>query len=365
MLTYTGLQPKPIEKQKIWESMLPRRLEVIKKHSIWIKQHEKFALEYFANGKDIVTDKIDPVLEECTTEEQMTLWRYARYTGSIPYSEYVGRRLRFLIRDNSLPNRPLMGIAALGSSILQLKDRDEWIGWYDIEKREIKKERIAAMMDLYVSIPVPPYNNLLAGKLICYMMLSNEVRKAYKNKYADRLTLMRGRINTDLVLLSTTSLYGKRSSQYNRIKFDGKLAYIPVGETAGFGSMYVTDEDFQKMRETLEEAEINMSHEFGQGANWRMRVIRQYHDLLADIEPDKILKHGYKRGVYVAPLASNAREYLIGKVKHPKYYNWPLKGLTEYWKLRWLFPRSQNDEIIKSVRQFDKNSIKVTSLLKN
>lgn len=363
MNLYSALQPQPREKRKIWKSMLPRRLEVIKNHANWILKNEEFALKHFADGKDIVPQMIEPVLEECKTEEQMALWRYARYTGSIPYSEYVGRRLRFLIRDRSLPNRPVMGIAALGSSIMQLKDRDEWIGWYDIEKRNIKQEKIAAMMDLYVSIPIPPYSYLLAGKLICYMMLSNEIRRAYKRKYANKLTLIKKRKNTNLVLLSTTSLYGKRSSQYNRIKYDGKLAYIPVGETAGFGSLYVTDEEFQKMRETLEEAELNVGHNFGEGANWRMRVIREYYDKISHIDSDDILNHGFKRGVFVAPLASNAREFLLGKVKRPKYYDWPMEALITYWRNRWLLQRAQNIEIMNSVRKFKKESIVVSKLI--
>lgn len=345
--------------------MSPRRLEIINKHAKWITANEDFALEHLTDGDQIIPDKINPILEECVTEKQMTLWRYARYVGSIPYSEYVGRRLRFLIRDNSLPNKPIMGIAALGSSIMQLRDRDEWIGWYDIEKREIKKERIAAMMDLYVSIPMPPYNYLLAGKLVCYMMLSNEVRKAYKRKYMDRRTLLKGKKNTNLVLLSTTSLYGKKSSQYNRIKYNGRLAYVPVGETAGFGSMYVTDKQFHKMRETLAEADINISNDFGKGANWRMRVIREYYDKFGKktVNGDDVLNHGFKRGVYVAPLAENAREYLLGTTSKPKYYDWPLSSLVEYWKNRWLIPRSKNTEIIDVVRGFKKSSIKVSKLI--
>lgn len=194
-------------------------------------------------------------------------------------------------------------------------------------------------------------------------MLSNEVRKAYKKKYINRRTLIKGVENTDLVLLSTTSLYGKKSSQYNRIKYSDKLAYIPVGETAGFGSLYVTDQEFQKMRDTLAETEIEASHDFGKGANWRMRVIRQYYDKVENKNSDDILNHGFKRGVYVAPLATNAREYLLGKVKRPEYYNWPLKDLVSFWRSRWLLPRSKNSEIMDRVKSFEKSSIKVSDLI--
>lgn len=57
------------------------------------------------------------------------IWRYFRHTWSTVYQSTPGRNLSFLIRDAAAPNHPVIGIAALGSSIVQLRVRDEWIGW--------------------------------------------------------------------------------------------------------------------------------------------------------------------------------------------------------------------------------------------
>src|SRR5262249_43428639 len=40
-----------------------------------------------------------------------------------------GRSMPILIRDAAAPNHPVIGIAALGSSMAQQQLRDRWIGW--------------------------------------------------------------------------------------------------------------------------------------------------------------------------------------------------------------------------------------------
>jgi Domain of unknown function (DUF4338) len=57
------------------------------------------------------------------------IWRYIRYTWSIPYNSTPGRNMFYLVRDASRPFHPIIGIAALGSSLVQLTARDNVIGW--------------------------------------------------------------------------------------------------------------------------------------------------------------------------------------------------------------------------------------------
>lgn len=57
------------------------------------------------------------------------IWRYFRHTWTTTYQSTPGRHLAFLVRDAAAPHHPVIGIAALGSSIVQLGVRDEWIGW--------------------------------------------------------------------------------------------------------------------------------------------------------------------------------------------------------------------------------------------
>src|SRR5207253_6605322 len=57
------------------------------------------------------------------------IWRYFRLTWVNNYKSLPGRSMMILIRDAAAPNHPVIGIAALGSSVVQQKVRDEWIGW--------------------------------------------------------------------------------------------------------------------------------------------------------------------------------------------------------------------------------------------
>lgn len=57
------------------------------------------------------------------------IWRYFRHTWINEYKSLPGRSMSILIRDAAAPNHPVIGIAALGSSVAQQTCRDEWIGW--------------------------------------------------------------------------------------------------------------------------------------------------------------------------------------------------------------------------------------------
>lgn len=70
-------------------------------------------------------DKID----EFTSIPLLDIWRYFRHTWITPYKVLPGRSMAILIRDAGAPNHPVIGIAALGSSVAQFTQRDKWIGW--------------------------------------------------------------------------------------------------------------------------------------------------------------------------------------------------------------------------------------------
>lgn len=57
------------------------------------------------------------------------IWRYFRHTWVNEYKSIPGRSVMILIRDAAAPKHPVIGIAALGSSVVQHRVRDIWIGW--------------------------------------------------------------------------------------------------------------------------------------------------------------------------------------------------------------------------------------------
>jgi len=338
--------PNSYNKEIIRRSMSISRKEILNKHKEWIEKHIDLAKKNLAQGKDILKSEILPRIEICKTQKQHNLFRIFRYYWSSPYSEYVGRRTRLLIRDDGIDNSPIIGIAALGSSIIHIPDRDKWIGW----DKETRTNNIIYVIDAYVLGALPPYNYLLGGKLISYILASNEIRKIYKEKYKDKKTIIRKRKADDLVCIFTTSLYGN-SSQYNRLKFKSRLLYIPIGYTKGYGALHISDKTFSSMRQLLIEKGMMITNRFGDGPNWRMRVIRLASDIVG-FNSNIILQHSFKRGIYATPLARNFRSFLLGKTERPIYYNLPMQTLVKFWKERWLNMRKRNINVIDKILNF-------------
>jgi hypothetical protein len=57
------------------------------------------------------------------------MWRYFRHTWVNMYRSVPGRNLMILVRDRAASHHPVIGIAALASSVIQQAIRDKWIGW--------------------------------------------------------------------------------------------------------------------------------------------------------------------------------------------------------------------------------------------
>ena len=339
--------PQEYSKETIKETMSFKRKEIIDQNRTWINNHISLARQNLAQGKDVLNSNIEPVIEVCETQKQHDLFRIFRYYWSSPYSDYVGRRMKLIIRDKGLPNKPIIGIAALGSPIIHIPERDEFIGW----DKDLRTQNLIYTMDAYVIGALPPYNLLLGGKLISMLLASKEVRKIYEKKYKDRITIIDQKVSNKLVGIFTTSLYGK-SSQYNRLKYKDTLLYEPIGHTKGFGTLHLSKETIQEMVRLLKMHNKVISHSFGDGPSWVMRIIRASGDLLG-FDPKILLNHSFKRGIYFAPLAKNYKEILNNQEKKIDYYNYSSNELTNFWKDRWLKNRKKNLSIISEIYNFN------------
>ena len=84
--------------------------------------------------KDIVDPYLQFVSENARCEHTglrlHDIWRYARHTWTNQHSSVPGRSMMFLVRDAAAPLHPIVGIGALGSPVVQIKERDAWIGWH-------------------------------------------------------------------------------------------------------------------------------------------------------------------------------------------------------------------------------------------
>jgi hypothetical protein len=340
------IPPETYNKDIIRQAMSIKRQEIINNKRVWIDKHLNTARVNLADGSQVLFSNIEPSIETCETQKQKDLFRIFRYYWSSPYSDYVGRRLKFLIRDTALPNKPIIGIAALGSPIIHIPERDIFIGW----DKQIRTKNLIYTMDAYVIGALPPYNYLLGGKLISLLLASKEIRKIYEEKYRDKITIIDKRSANTLVGIFTTSLYG-RSSQYNRLVYRNNILYQPIGQTKGYGTLHLSKETIQEMVRFLKYNNIYVNHRFGDGPSWVMRVISTAGELVG-FNSNFLLQHSFKRGILFLPLAINYNDFLNDKQVEPIYYDYTKEELIHYWKERWFENRKKNEKVIKDVLSF-------------
>jgi Domain of unknown function (DUF4338) len=303
-----------------------------------IQRRGRALVAQFAEGPEVEVARIAPYLVEVRADTpEGDLFRAATLFWSVPVSRGYGRRLRFLVMDGQ--NSKLIGIVALGDPVFNLTCRDEWIGW-DVRTRE---QRLVNVMDAYVLGAVPPYASLIGGKLVAAMVASHEINMAFAAKYGRTVsTISEKPRDAQLALVTTTSALG-RSSLYNRLRLPGLVEYRLLGMTKGFGHFQVPDEIFNEMREllTLAKHPYADGHGFGQGPNWRVRVIRVTLKYLR--MPQTLLQHGIKREAYGVPLATNWQAYLRGEETRAQFALASVKELGEACVARWMLPRAIRD----------------------
>jgi hypothetical protein len=353
------IPPSFTDKESIRKLHLARKNFVLEKDKEWILKNENRLFKYFADGKDIDPESIDPILIEIKTEHQSEIFRYATYLWSIPVSRGYARNLRYLVMDQY--NNKLIGIFGLTDPIIGLKTRDDFIGW----NKNQKEDRLWHVMDAYVLGAVPPYNILLGGKLVASLMTSNQVRSDFKNKYGGTKAVISGKCREGhLVLITTTAALGK-SSLLSRLYFsrndnvkDRRPLWDNIGYTEGYGHFHLDSGLADEMVSYLKSTgnEIVKKNRFGNGPQWKMRVLRT---CLSEVRLNTdFLKHGVKRGVYISPLARNYQDFLKGKTNSPKYYNQTSEMIFSYFQRKYLIPRS----IARSDwKYFNNESIRVSN----
>ena len=297
-------------------------------------------IDEIADGTEVEPTLIQPQLIEVKSGTyESDLFRFATLMWSVPVSKGYGRRMRYLVRDQN--NRKLIGVFALCDPVFNMSCRDQWIGW----KLDDRRERLVHLMNAYVVGSVPPYSMLLGGKLVTSLMSAKEVSDRFTCRYSNTTGVISGRKKqASLALITVTSALG-RSSIYNRVKLLKDESVVVelkrLGTTLGYGNFHITPEIFDGLRQVLREEghKYADSNKFSDGRNWRMRVARIGLEILG-LDYKSMMNHGIKREVYAMPLATNFREFLLGKDNEAVIDNLVVNDISELALRRWVIPRS-------------------------
>jgi hypothetical protein len=290
--------------------------------------------KYIAAPQDIDILKVKPYLVPVDqSTEHARIWSYATSFWSIPVTTGYGRRLRFFVFDEQ--NDKFIGVVGLADPVIGLETRDvKSIGW----PKEQKLERLYNCMTAYILGAIPPYNRILGGKLVALTVMYPEVRKWFYDKYKNSKSII-----TDvqkkpyLVYIDTMGAFGK-SSIYNRL-----FNWDFIGYTKGQSHIHITaNGSWELIKKAVSPEEFN-TYKYGQGPNWKMRILRKgLHELGLS---EEMMSIGWQRGYYRCTLAENWRDYLQGKANRVKWKHFESEELIEHWKSRWVIPRLDDLQI--------------------
>jgi len=313
-----------------------QRCDRLQAERTFILNHWPLLKDCFADGSDLDPTRVEPRLELVQADTwQSDLFRLAALTWSVPVSQGYGRRLRFLVWDDS--NDKLLGLIGLTDPVFNLAARDQYIGWNAHDRRR----RLVHVLDAYVLGALPPYGMLLGGKLLAALVGTQEVRDTFAEKYSGVRGLISGEVKPACLVMVTTSSALGRSSVYNRLRLDEYRLFRSVGYTSGWGHFHIPNGLFEAMRDYLQALghPYANNHSYGNGPNWKLRAVRECLRLLG-LNPNW-LHHGVPREVFVCEVAKNACSYLRGEAKKPCYDDTPtVARVAAAARSRWLEPRA-------------------------
>ena len=231
---------------------------------------------------------------------------------------------------------------------------------------EVRKAGLSSQVaDISVCGAVAPYNTLLGGKLVALLMISKEVRDAYRERYADQVSLISSQMAgrpiyrpAELKILTTTSLYGNGSSQYNRLRLrsasfpelDYDLEWQELAKTAGYGTAHLGGTTVRVLREVSERMyrSRRINNRFGEGPSPRLRQIREAVEALG-IDSSTVLNHATPRIFYGCELHPRARDELLGFYPVTENKGYAASVIGSLWRQRWLATRIRNPAILTQV----------------
>ncbi|MCM8827616.1 MAG: DUF4338 domain-containing protein, partial [Candidatus Omnitrophica bacterium] len=173
------VRPKGCSKTTYRRIQQKARFEQLSLHKNFLIDSIKKVKNYCRSGSEINPERISLELIEVQSgsfEEILFRW-WNLIWWSIPFQRSYGRQMRFLLWDTT--HDAPFGLICLQSPVLKMAVRDRWLElpkddldiWVN---KSMHAQRVGAL---------PPYNELLGGKMVALALTCNEIREAYRKKY--------------------------------------------------------------------------------------------------------------------------------------------------------------------------------------
>jgi len=318
------------------------------KNNFWLPEDPE---EYLYLEPELLWTDGDTV-KSITGSKMPAIWNGMRtFLSTMKNNSNIGRNLNFLIRDKK--TEKLLGVTCMSSDFLDLTPRDNHIGW----DREAKTQRMINHTCIGSTIvPIQPLGyNLVGGKLLALLCLSDTVEKTWEHQYKDKL-----------VGVTTTSLYGKTKeiplSQYDRLKHwkkmgwsAGSVAYEPTRPTR-----YMI-QNWLKKNHTYKYFEWYVAKKDTGQPHKRDHRNRSHNFTYSKLGIDKkLIKSEHARGIYFGELFENTNEFLREEIKEDKLvrkFDNSVEALSDLWKNKYAKKRlsslKKQDRVSKETHFYD------------
>ncbi len=272
-----------------------------------------------------------------TGKKLPAIWNTLRtFLSTMKNNSNIGRNLYFLIRDKV--TEKYLGVTCMSSDFLDLTPRDKYIGW----EREAKTQRMINHTCIGSTIvPIQPLGyNLVGGKLLALLCLSNTVEQEWQRQYKDKL-----------VGVTTTSLYGKTKtiplSQYDRLDHwkkmgwtAGSVSFEPEKSTQKLIQQWLMKNHTRKYFEWyVAKKPSGQPHK----RDHRNRSLTYTYGKLGIDK--KLIKSEHARGIYFSELFKNTKEYLREEIQEDKLiraFDNSTEALTHIWKTKYAKKRIES-----------------------
>lgn len=327
------VRPMCDSKETLRQIQRTARWEKLRKHKTFLAHELAEVKGFLRDGVDIDPARIGLELREVNRdsfeERVFRFWNLVWW--SIPYERAYGRQMRFIIWDTTHDSP--FGLIGLHSAPLRMLVRDEWLG--------ITKDRRDWWVNMSMSAQrvgaLPPYNELIGGKMVALTLASQEIRECYREKYKNRRTIISKRyLPAELLFITTTGAFGK-SSIYNRLKYKGQTIVEFLGYTQGSGAFHIPEDLYFDLLIFLENEGVDVSRGYGHGPSRKRQLLSRAFRSLG-FPPFEY--HGIRRAFYLIAFARNLKD-VIQKDKQPVLKKLRFDEMADFWKERWAIPRAK------------------------
>jgi hypothetical protein len=216
---------------------------------------------------------------------------FRRIISSAEYTGGLGRSIRLYVADKTTDK--LLGLIEIKSDFKTLKSRDKFIGWDKTMKNKHKKLNNIGILSTL--IPTPEFSfNVLGGKLIAFLGLSDEIRNTWKLKYND---ILEG--------VTTSSLYGHKT---NGSIYTGNKYFKSLNHSQGNVIYSLPNELFATLKYLISEEFPQNFDNLNKGTNPKQRLM----DFILNVYKidRKDCTHGYQRGLYFSEFYFETKDHL-------------------------------------------------------